>query len=53
MTYTWAGNVNDLNGEPSGLYACNGCGALLLDEDKITHDKFHFALAEMFEAWVR
>lgn len=53
MSYTWTGNIDDLNGEPSGLYACNGCGAQVLDEDKTTHNKFHQALAELFEAWVR
>lgn len=53
MTYTYSGNVDGLDGYNPGIYACNGCGAQVLDEDKNTHDRFHGALAELFESWVR
>ena len=49
QTYTWAGNATNLHGDDLGLYACNGCGALVLDEDKRTHDNFHAALAQLWD----
>lgn len=53
MTFTFSGNIDDTLGDYAALYACNGCGAQVLDEDKTTHNKFHQALAELFELQVR
>jgi hypothetical protein len=48
QTYTWVGNMKGAN-EPEALYACNGCGALTIDEDKGTHDSYHEALAQLWD----
>jgi hypothetical protein len=48
QTFTWVGDFEDGSGAKVPLFACNGCGALVKDEDKHTHDTFHDALAELW-----
>jgi hypothetical protein len=35
--------------EASKGAVCNGCGALVLQVDQPTHDRFHVALADLFD----
>ena len=49
QTFTWIGDFQDGSGAKKPFYACSGCGALIIDEDKGTHDNFHEALAQLWE----